>query len=235
MLISHSSDYAAGAEIVLSDVYPISTNTSFSTVYETVCNTTYGCCGCDNCNGTFEDISDRLDDFAHFDDLLGWPKTHWSAPQAFGNETFWTRYPTAAEEVVMNVIAVNHGAKGLVMWNYPAPSDIVDVTNRLATVFAKDEVVGFLLGQPLTQRLGANADRVDAAAWVSESQVFLSIINLNYGDLKGDVTVKLPDDVNAGSISTSLWGDSTWSVQGNTVTTDGLLGLEVALLILDRT
>ena len=38
------ADYAKGGEIILSDVYPISTNTSWSTVYETPCNTTYGCC-----------------------------------------------------------------------------------------------------------------------------------------------------------------------------------------------
>jgi len=43
---------------------------------------------CDNCHGQFEDISDRIDQFADrlFDD--GWDRTKsiWSVPQAFGNE-----------------------------------------------------------------------------------------------------------------------------------------------------
>ena len=74
-------DYASGAEIILSDVYPISTNTSFSTVYNTTCNATYGCCGCDDCHGSFKDVSDRLDWFTHMDDIIGWQKTQWGVPQ----------------------------------------------------------------------------------------------------------------------------------------------------------
>jgi hypothetical protein len=109
------SDYAAGADIILSDVHPIGNNNNWSIVYDTACNSTYGCCGCDDHVGVFEDISDRLDNFAHFDTLLGWSKTQWAAPQAFGNETSWSRFPSAAEEVVMNSLSINHAAKGINM------------------------------------------------------------------------------------------------------------------------
>lgn len=110
-------EYSSGADIILSDVYPIAVNTSWSVVYDTACNTTYGCCGCDNCDGNFEDIGNRFDLFANYQDWLGLPqKAHWGAPQAFGNETFWSRYPTPDEEVVMNMISVNHNAKGISMW-----------------------------------------------------------------------------------------------------------------------
>ena len=113
-------DYSSGADIVVSDVYPISVNTSWSTVYDTICNVTYGCCGCDNCDGKFEDISERINLVSDFHDWLDIPqKSQWSAPQAFGNETFWARYPTAPEELVMNIISINHNAKGIMMWNYP--------------------------------------------------------------------------------------------------------------------
>lgn len=98
--------------LLLVDVYPISTNTSFSTEYGTICNATYGCCGCDDCGigpTVFSDIPQRLDEFRRRDDIIGWAKTQWFAPQAFGNETFWTRYPTAAELQVMTLLAVNHG------------------------------------------------------------------------------------------------------------------------------
>lgn len=73
--------YADGADIIMSDVYPVSTNTSFSTVYFTECNATYGCCGCDDCEGSLRDVSDRLDWFKHMDDIVGWEKTHWGVPQ----------------------------------------------------------------------------------------------------------------------------------------------------------
>lgn len=112
------SEYAAGADIIAPDVYPISNNVTFSTVYNTVCNATYGCCGCDDCGvgpTVFSDISARLDEFRRRDGVLGWSKTQWFAPQAFGNETFWTRYPTAGELAVMTLLAVNHGAKGITM------------------------------------------------------------------------------------------------------------------------
>ncbi|GAB7354129.1 hypothetical protein MBLNU459_g4692t1 [Dothideomycetes sp. NU459] len=228
------SDYASGAEIIVSDVYPISTNTSWSTVYETPCNSTYGCCGCDDCNGVFEDISDRLDNFAHFDDLIGWPKTHWSAPQAFGNETFWTRYPTAAEEVVMTMLSINHAAKGIVMWDFPTKPDILHVTDDLAAVLTTAHLAHFFLGAPLTQTLHvAGATRVDAAAWTHRGTLLLSIVNLNYGDLKGNVTVTLPAGVKAKAVSQTLWGDADWVVADSKVSTAGMLGLGVSLLILE--
>ncbi|KAI4740578.1 hypothetical protein E4T50_08982 [Aureobasidium sp. EXF-12298] len=229
------ADYAAGAEIVLEDVYPISTNTSYSTVYNTPCNATYGCCGCDDCSGSFADISTRLDEYTHKDLLLGWQKIHWAAPQAFGNETFWTRYPTAAEEVVMNMLSVNHAAKGIVMWDFPTKADVLDVTNRLAAVLTKEPVASFLVGARLVRMLGiSGAGNVDAAAWVRDDEVLVSVVNLDYSNTKSNVTVSLPEDVEATEISTSLWGAGCWSVHGNKLSINSLMGLEVSLLLLKR-
>jgi hypothetical protein len=229
------ANYSAGAEIVLEDVYPISTNTSYSNVYNTPCNATYGCCGCDDCTGSFSDISTRLDEFSHKDSLLGWQKVHWAAPQAFGNETFWTRYPTAAEEVVMNLLSVNHAAKGIVMWDFPTKADILNVTNRLAGVLTKEPVASFLVGAPLTQQLKvAAAETIDAAAWVKDDEVLVSVVNLDYGDTKSNVTVSLPEGVKATEVSRSLWGDACWSIHGNKISVDSLMGLEVSLLLLKR-
>lgn len=104
----------------MADPYPIAVNTSYSVQYNTVCNTTYGCCGCDDCDGDFEDVSNRLDLYKEYQEYLNLPqKPQWGVPQAFGNETFWARYPTPEEEVVMNMLFVNHGAKGIAMWAYP--------------------------------------------------------------------------------------------------------------------
>lgn len=227
------SDYAAGADIILSDVYPISTNTSYSTVYDTPCNLTYGCCGCDDCHGVFEDISDRLDQFAHFDDLIGWDKLHWGVPQAFGNETFWTRYPTGAEEAVMTMMYINHGAKGIVMWDYPTKPDILDMSNRLAKVLPTDEVASYLIGEPIAQGLTVRGgNRIDAAAWTSKDTktALVSVINLKYADVSGSFSVQLPDGLKAASITKVFWGDATWTVKNGRLAASQLPGLEVSLL-----
>ena len=100
----------------MSDPYPIAVNTTYSVQYNTVCNTTYGCCGCDDCEGDFDDITTRLGLYKEYQDILNVPqKPQWGVPQAFGNETFWARYPTPEEEVVMNMLFINHGAKEIAM------------------------------------------------------------------------------------------------------------------------
>ncbi|KAK9777613.1 putative Glycoside hydrolase subgroup catalytic core [Seiridium cardinale] len=232
------SDYAKGADIILPDVYPISVNTSYSDVYGTVCNAIYGCCGCDDCDGAFEDISDRLDEFRRRDDLIGWSKTQWFAPQAFGNETFWKRYPTAAEEVVMTLLAINHGAKGIVMWDYPTTAELLNVTNHLASVLTNQSVADFLLGAPLTQTLEVSgASRVDAAVWVSAdtSQALLSVVNLNYGDIKEMLQVAAPNGTSFTSVTQTLWGDLSWDVEDDQTlsSSGGMLGLQVSVLLLE--
>ncbi|CAD0110957.1 unnamed protein product [Aureobasidium uvarum] len=228
------ANYSAGAEIVLEDVYPIGINASYSTVYNTPCNATYGCCGCDDCSGSFTDISTRLDEYTYKDSILDRQKIHWAAPQAFGNETFWSRHPSAAEEVVMNLLSVNHAAKGIVMWDFPTRVDILDVTNRLAAVLTREPVVGFLVGAPLTQRLKVvGAGNIDAAAWIKDDEVLVSIVNLDYSNTNSSIIVSLPEGVMAAKVSKSFWGDAAWSVDGNKLSTDSYKGLEVSLLLLE--
>ena len=49
----------------------------------------FGDCGCDNCVGSFADISTRVDEFKQRLDLLGRSRSTavWTVPQAFGNDT----------------------------------------------------------------------------------------------------------------------------------------------------
>lgn len=226
-------EYSSGADIILSDVYPISVNTSFSTQYDTVCNTTYGCCGCDDCEGNLEDISDRLDLFAHYDEIIGWsPKTKWGVPMAFGKETFWSRYPTADEEVVMNMLSVNHNAKAIVMWDFPTTPDLENATSRLAQTLTRADVTSLLLGASLSAGLDvAGQARVDAAAWVLGTQMLVSMVNLKYADSGSAVHVNLPTA--AKGIREVLWGSCDWTVGNGTLSKAGLQGLEVSLLMLD--
>lgn len=143
-------EYSQGADVLMQDVYPIAVNTTFSNVYDTVCNDTFGCCGCDNCKGRFGDIRDRMDEFGERLNAMGERKTKtvWGVPQAFGGSQyalfvllwkttlmtsrFWTRAPTGNEWLVEAVLSINHGATGIVPWIDPTPDDIKASSSLLA-------------------------------------------------------------------------------------------------------
>lgn len=74
----------------MQDTYMIGNNVTFSSQWGTVCTTDYGDCGCDNCKGSFQDISTREDEFRERIFINGWElnKVVWAVPQAFGNESY---------------------------------------------------------------------------------------------------------------------------------------------------
>ena len=78
--------YVQGADVVMQDAYPIAINATFSVEWHTPCTPDFGDCGCDNCKGEFEDISNRMDEFAQRLYILNEQrtKTVWAVPQAFG-------------------------------------------------------------------------------------------------------------------------------------------------------
>ena len=101
-------EYTSGTDIVMQDAYMIGNNVTFSTQWGTTCTRDYGDCGfvtlcfpyeieffnfiasrCDNCNGEFEDISTRMDEFRNRLIINGWEHTKavWTVPQGFGNDT----------------------------------------------------------------------------------------------------------------------------------------------------
>jgi len=81
-------EYVLGADIILPDVYMIGNNATFSTKYHTPCTNDFGCCGCDNCQGRFQDISERMDEASRRLKVLGWDKSKylWGVTQAFGGD-----------------------------------------------------------------------------------------------------------------------------------------------------
>ena len=225
-------EYTSGADIILSDVYPIGTNTSFSGPWGTICNTTYGDCGCDDCNGNFEDISIRLDRFAEYQYWIdGPPKTFWGVPMAFGNESYWSRYPTADEEVVMNMLSINHNAKAIVMWDFPTQPDLASTTGQLSRTLVAQDVTSFLVGSATIPLQANGADRIDAAGWTVGSQMLVSVVFLQYDDAPGDITIALPES--ASSIASISWGAGGWNIEGGMLVKKGLTALEVDLLTLN--
>lgn len=218
----HYAEYTRGADIILTDPYPIAVNTSWSSRWNTECNTTYGCCGCDNCNGNFRDVSIRLGNFKKYQRWLsnaplgqkqrdpghsaGGPKASWGVPQVFGGSEYWDRPPTASEEIVMIWLFINHGAKGIVGWLFPTTSELTSAMSNMADIVTNEGVTALLLGdnpRPLEVVVEADVD-IDAAAWIVGNQMLVSIVYLGLTDTDASVIVKLPKTVQAESTK-QLW------------------------------
>ncbi|KAF1992535.1 hypothetical protein K402DRAFT_321252 [Aulographum hederae CBS 113979] len=226
----HYADYTTGADIILSDPYPVNINATYSTVWNTPCNATYGDCGCDNCLGDLADTSRRLDTFARYDEWLGdrgRKLAHWAVPQAFGEETYWPREPTGEEEVVMTMLFLNHGGKGVVMWTFPTGEDLVDTTSRLAKVLTSREVTAMLTGANPTRIDGGG---LDVAVWEAGGKMLVSVVNSGYEASTEKVRVRLPEGVV--EMENVLWGETGWVLEGDTLVKEGVRPLGVSLLML---
>ena len=240
----HFSDYASGADILLSDTYPIGTNTTFSSVWQTECNTTYGDCGCDNCHGIDDitNIADRFDIWRAFQAQLGWSqKPLWTVPQAFGPEMYWRR-PSSEEIVAMNMIAINHGAKGSVAWMWPTSEELIRPTSSLARVLTDPDVVRYTLGADLIRK-GFDVKGttlLDVAAWIVPNQgMLVSVVNTAHEDIREGISIVLPIDRTETTETEKIWlGDSGWqlasgSPQGAGITlvsSTAIKGMAVTLL-----
>lgn len=172
--------YASGADILLQDTYMIGNNVTFSSQWGTVCTPDYGDCGCDNCKGTFQDISTRMDEFAERIFINGWEiqKAVWTVPQAFGNETYWKRYPTGQEFVVQSIVGINHGGLGVIPWDDPTTPDIKSSASTLALALPK--LTPFILNPASSFRQILTQSLVDIGIWTVGSQTLVLATNTKY-------------------------------------------------------
>ncbi|KAJ3100072.1 hypothetical protein HDU97_002508 [Phlyctochytrium planicorne] len=108
--------YSKGADIIMTDAYMIDVNLTFSPVWKTPCNASYGCCGCDGCSGKVTDIQDRLEHYRLSLDEVGMVKPLWAVLQGFGEEAFWPRYPSAEELRAMVYASLIGKATGILYW-----------------------------------------------------------------------------------------------------------------------
>ncbi|KAL9024435.1 MAG: hypothetical protein Q9196_006519, partial [Gyalolechia fulgens] len=217
-------EYTAGTDIIMADVYPIGTNTEYSTKYHTPCNTTYGDCGCDNCHTSptspaLSNIPSRIDLWARFQQQLGLvPKPIWSVPQAFTAQDFFTRTPTPEEVIAMTLLSINHGATGIVMWAFPTADQIVEVTSKFGALMTGRELVRFLL-EGRREEVGVDGNGngksvLDARVWRRYGRMLVSVVNMADEAVKGPITIELPDDVELRSVGRMLWGSGSWKVEG---------------------
>lgn len=137
----------------------------------------------------------------------------------------------------MTWLGVNHGAKGITMWDYPTTAELANLTGHMSALFTNQAAATFLIGSPRTQDLTVTGDdNLDAAAWVDQAsgKALLSVVNLNYDGVSVPVTVDLPLGMTAEAVEESLWGASSWQVESNGAVVSaatGMGGLEVAVFL----
>lgn len=228
----HFKEYTAGADLIMEDAYPIGINSTFSK-WGTPCNTTYGDCGCDNCQGNVQDVSSRLDDLAQYEAWLGlWPKMKAHNPQSFHGEGYWLRDPTVDEEVAMNALAFNHGAKAIVSWVWPTSDDLAAVHGEFASVVTKTPVVEFIVPEKAMSVEVSGMEILDVAYWTSGDSVLVCVVNGGYDHIEGDVVISLLGSIAPAGVKTVVWGNSSWDVSGD-IRLGGLAGMSTNMAILD--
>jgi len=179
--------YSSGADILLQDTYVVGINPTFSVVYGTECTTVYGDCGCDNCKGSFQDISTRMDEFKDRIFINGWEleKAVWTVPQAFGNNTFWSRNPTGAEFVLQSIVGINHGALGVIPWNDPTTDDIKASASAFALALPK--MTQFILSPVVSFRQVLTDSLVDVGMWTVGSETLVLAANTGNAEATVDI------------------------------------------------
>ena len=223
--------YGAATDILMEDAYPIGINATYSK-WGTVCNATYGDCGCDDCKGELSDVSARLDDFTDYQEWLGWwPKPTWAVPQSFYGEGYWSRNPTVAETWAMNLLSVNHGAKGIMLWTFPTEDDLAEANAQQAKVLSKEPVLNFLTGDQPTVVIIPGYPMLDIAYWIVGGKAMVGVANLDYEASEGAVTVPL--HFSATGIDSQPWGSLGWSLTNTTLNVGDLPALATSLLILN--
>jgi hypothetical protein len=225
-------EYSSGADIVFEDAYPVAINATWSIPWGTPCNLTYGDCGCDNCVGDLEDVSDRLDDLQNFQANLNGrgTKPNWAVIQVFGEQDYWRSIPSPAEVKNMMMLSVNHNAKGITYWIYPSTDEVNIGSGQLGKVFQTEPGINFLFGTNAINGLPTAGEAlVDASAWIVGKQMMVGVASGEYVDSSAVISIMLP--ASASSIDQVLYGDSGWVITGNTLSKTGLKGLEVAVLV----
>jgi len=175
------TEYASGADIVMQDAYPVGINATWSIVWDTPCTLDYGDCGCDDCKGSFHDISTRMDEFRQRLFINGWERTKalWTLPQASGQSSYWPRYPTGQEFVVESIVGINHGGLGVIPWNIPTTSDIRAYASKLA--ISLKQMSPFILSPSASFRQ-ITVSGVDCGLWTVDSQTLVLATNTNYAN-----------------------------------------------------
>ncbi|KAA8572094.1 hypothetical protein EYC84_002019 [Monilinia fructicola] len=161
----------------------------------------------------------------------GLRKPTWSVVQAFGEQQYWKRTPSAKEVEVMMMLSVNHNAKGITYWIYPSTDSVNSGSGVLGKVLQSAPAIDFLSGTNAIK--GGGTEHLDVSAWILEDRMMVGIVNGDYIDSKNEVTINLPAYVT--SLNQTLYGGSNWTVSEGKVSKLGLKGLEIDILVVNIT
>lgn len=146
----------------------------------------------------------------------------------------------------MTMLSINHGAHGIVMWDFPTTPEILQITTRLAPILTNSTISNFFLTKPrfaLSPSSSSQAQKtdIDATIWIDEDKILVSIVNLGLQNLGGEILISLPDgiqvdDEKTGGVGEKLWGEANWiGVDGGkTLRSEVFMGLESSILIFGR-
>lgn len=129
----------------------------------------------------------------------------------------------------MNMLFINHGAKGIAMWDYPTVPSIANITSLLSEALTSELVTPFLLGSFFQAVDVVGLQRVDVAYWSLGNRTLVSVVNKNYIDSPAaHLSISLPRSF--GQVGQVVWG-SGWSVDGGNLTKVGIEALSVDLFV----
>lgn len=120
------------------------------------------------------------------------------------------------------------------MWTWPTSAGLADVTSRFAKVVT-GVGAGFWLGANAValKTNGGERATVDAAAWVVEGGMLISVVNVA-GAITGEVSVILPDGLRVKAIRQVAWGSSGWVIKdGNQLVRTGMGAVESDIVVID--
>ncbi|KAG8765232.1 hypothetical protein FRC12_007615 [Ceratobasidium sp. 428] len=142
-----------------------------------------------------EDIAVRVDAFRQ---RLVWQgRTReavvWSAPQAFGPESYWARKPTSKELALEMLIAINHGSLGIMPW-IDRPQDPLMRPGISPLAEAVPTLAPYILGRKSvsSRPVVSGAKRVDVTTWTNGDSTLLIALNLNDAPVQAQVLINLP-------------------------------------------
>lgn len=147
----------------------------------------------------------------------------------------------------MTMLSINHGAHGIVMWDFPTTPEILQITTRLAPILTNSTIANFFLTKPRfalspsSSSSGAQAQKtdIDATIWIDDEIILVSIVNLGLQNLGGEILISLPDGIQVDEKTSrmeKLWGEANWiGVDGGkTLRSEVFMGLESSILIFGR-
>ncbi|KAH9810225.1 hypothetical protein DFH28DRAFT_1085761 [Melampsora americana] len=193
--------FTKDVDIVMTDPYPIGLkSTTHSAPWGTVCNTTYGDCGCDNCEGNLSDLSSRMKRFKSYRKALGRDRSLmiWGIPQSFWDATYWTRSPTGQDHLTSCAIYVIEGAVGLTAW---AEGSMTPEIKQAATQFghALKTMTAYFATPQIETPEPTEINNVLSRLWVSSDRKSILVMAANMNIEVGEWSIKIPESI--GSIS----------------------------------